>query len=194
MWKVHYWVFKSNFKMQMHWLTDSCLRRIGNFLTPRSLIFHKEWNMGQSFICWQLSAVTQTQRWPKFFLLRRTEVENNEGSVVSQMQNLKFLDRLFKASTSTLWLLTVNFYCRQIYLFVRYCWIEIDTLIEQFLYLPLFFVFALNYQNFFFFIFNKKRFWESFTEEWESMTLFPVINFLIVVCTWNLVLKHNFME
>lgn len=172
MWKVHYWVFKSNFKMQMHWLTDSCLRRIGNFLTPRSLIFHKEWNMGQSFICWQLSAVTQTQRWPKFFLLRCTEVENNEGSVVSQMQNLKFLDRLFKASTSTLWLLTVNFYCRQIYLFVRYCWTEIDTLIEQFLYLPLFFVFALNYQKLLFFFFLIKSVSEYHLRKSENPSLY----------------------
>lgn len=91
MWKVHYWVFKSNFKMQMPWLTDSCLRKTGNFLTPCSFIFHKEWNMGQSFIYWQLSVVTQTQHWPKFILLRSAEVENNEDSVVSQMQNLKLL-------------------------------------------------------------------------------------------------------
>lgn len=136
--KVHYWLFKSNFKMQMHWLTDPCLRRIGNFLAPCSFIFHKEWNMRQSFLCWQLSAVTQTQNWPKFFLLRSAEVENNEGSVVSQMQNLKFLECLFKAFTSTLWFLPVNFYCRQISLFVRYCSTEIDTVIEQFLHLPLF--------------------------------------------------------
>lgn len=126
MWKV----FKSNFKMQMHWLTDSCLRKIGNFLAPCSFIFHKEWNTGQSFICWQLSAVTQTQHWPKFFLLRSTEVENNEGNVVSQMQNLKLLECLKVQG--------LQFYCsiphskflhRKMYLFARYSCTELDTLI-----------------------------------------------------------------
>lgn len=93
MWKVHYCVFKSNFKMQMHWLTI-LVSKTGNFLALCSFIFHKEWNTGQSFICWRLATVTQTQHWPKFFLLRSAGVENNEGSVVSQMQNFILLECL----------------------------------------------------------------------------------------------------
>lgn len=124
-------VFKSNFKMQMHWLADSYLRKIGNFLVPCLFIFCKEWNIGQSFICWKLSSsVTQTQHWPKFFLLWSAEVENNEGSVVSQMQNLKLLECLQVQGLQFYCSIPYSkFLCRKIYLFARYSCTELDTLI-----------------------------------------------------------------
>lgn len=121
MWKVHYCVFKSNFKMQMHQLTDSSVRKIANFLAPCSFIFHKEWNIRQSFICWQLSAVTQTQHWPEFFLLRSTEVEN-EGSVFFSNAKLEIagMPASFQGLQLPCSIPYSKFLWRKIYLFARH--------------------------------------------------------------------------
>lgn len=132
-----------------------------------------------------LSAVTQTHCWPKFFLLRITEVENNEGSVVSQMQNLKLLECLQVQGLQIYCSIPHNnFLCRKFYLFVKYSCTELDTLYFSLSFFSPFSLKALHIKTIVNIIYGG-----------ETICYFMSSNiFFIFTSMWNLVLEHSTME